>query len=90
MNVKVQGERILVKQDEAKKKTAGGIYLPENAETKTRPSIGTIVAVGNGNVVNSVLKVEDRVMFDQFSGIKIDIDGSEYKVLNYADVLMTL
>jgi chaperonin GroES len=89
MNVKVQGERILVKQDEAKTKTAGGIYIPEDTK-KTRPSIGTIVAVGNGNVVNSILKVEDRVMFDQFSGIKIDIDGSEYKVLNYVDILMTV
>jgi len=29
-------------------------------------------------------------MFDQFSGIIVDIDGVEYKVLNYIDVLMTL
>jgi chaperonin GroES len=89
MNVRVQGERILVKQDEKKETTVGGLYLPESSDKK-RPSLGTIVAVGNGNHVSSMLKESDRVMFDQFSGIIVDIDGSEYKVLNYIDVLMTL
>ena len=89
MNIRVQSERILVKQDVKATKSLGGIYLPENNDNK-RPSTGAIVAVGNGNIVSSMLKVEDRVMFDQYSGIIVDIDGEEYKVLNYIDVLMVL
>ena len=89
MNIKVQSERILVKQDAKVERTVGGLYLPETNDKK-RPSTGTIVAVGNGNTVSSMLKESDRVMFDQYAGIVVEIDGEEYKVLNYIDVLMVL
>jgi len=89
MNIRVQSERILVKQDAKVEKTVGGLYLPETSDKK-RPSTGVIVAVGNGTTVNSMLKEKDRVMFDQYAGIVVDIDGEEYKVLNYIDVLMVL
>lgn len=88
MNLQVQGERILVKQDERKEKTDGGIYLSEGSGK--RPSMGTIVAVGNGRTVKELMNVGDRIMFDQYAGVEIDIDEVQYKVLMYHDVLLTM
>ena len=89
MNVKVQGERILVIQDEKKENVVNGIYLPDTMDKK-RPSIGTVVAIGNGNTVKDCIKVGDRVRFDIFSGVEVDIDGKDYKVLDYHNVLMVM
>lgn len=89
MGIRVQGERIVVRQDKKKNKTDGGIYLGDNNDN-SKPSSGEILHIGNGNTVSSKLNVGDRVMFDQYAGIKLDIDGEEVKVLNYTDVLMVL
>jgi len=44
--VKPLADRVFVKVSAAEEKTAGGIYLPDNA--KEKPQVGEVVAVGPG------------------------------------------
>lgn len=89
MNIKLLNERILVQQDARVEKTVGGIFIPETND-KRRPTIGTIKAIGNGKIVSETFKLEERVMFDQFAGQDLEIDGETYKCLIYNEVLLVM
>ena len=52
MSLKPLGDRVLVKAAEQEEVTASGIVLPDTA--KERPSRGTVVAVGDGRIVEGV------------------------------------
>ncbi|OGW50091.1 MAG: co-chaperone GroES, partial [Nitrospirae bacterium GWC2_57_9] len=63
-------------------KTAGGLYIPDTA--KEKPQSGQVEAVGAE--VKS-LKVGDKILFDRYSGSKINIDNTEYLIVKEEDVL---
>ena len=44
--VKPLGDRVFVKVSAAEEKTAGGLFLPDNA--KEKPQVGEVAAVGPG------------------------------------------
>lgn len=74
-------DNVIVEQDSQIDQSAGGIYLPDIA--KPRALTGTVRAVGHGRMSSGgiaplVVKVGDRVQFDDFAGTKIYIDGKEY------------
>ena len=46
MNVKPLADRVLVEALEAAEKSAGGIYIPDNA--KEKPQKGKVIAAGPG------------------------------------------
>lgn len=75
-------ERVFVSYTEEAEKTAGGIYLPDTA--KEKPQKGKVEAVGSE--VKEV-KVGDVVLFDKYSGSKINIEGTEYLILKEEDIL---
>ena len=91
MAVKPLDDRVLVKQNEAEEKTAGGIVLPDTA--KEKPQRGTVVAVGPGKLLDSGkrgemgLKKGDEIFYGKYSGTEIKIDGDEYVILRETDVL---
>ena len=74
-----------------KKKTAGGILLPDNA--KEKPQIGEIVAVGPGkrNDDGSRSEVEvkegDKVLYSKYAGTDIKLGTEEYVLLSEKDIL---
>ena len=91
---KPKNDRILVKQHEADKKTAGGIILA--GETKDLTFTGEVIAIGVG-VVNKDgsirpidLNVGDKVMFGKFSYNDIKINGEEFLVMREDDVIGVL
>lgn len=47
-NIIVVGDRILIKPDEARDKTAYGLYLPQGVESKEKVQGGYVVKVGPG------------------------------------------
>lgn len=75
-------DRVFVSYSEEMDKTAGGIYIPEAA--KEKPQKGKIEAVGS-EVKN--LKVGDAVLFDKYSGSKINMDGTDYLIVKEEDIL---
>ncbi len=75
-------DRVFVSYSEEMEKTSGGIYIPEAA--KEKPQKGKIEAVGSE--VKS-LKAGDFVLFDKYSGSKINIDGTDYLIVKEEDIL---
>ena len=75
-------ERVFVSYAEELDRTAGGIYLPDTA--KEKPQRGKIEAVGSE--VKDV-KVGDVILFDKYSGSKINVEGTDYLILKEEDIL---
>ncbi|MDR0330180.1 MAG: co-chaperone GroES [Chitinispirillales bacterium] len=91
MNVKPLADRVLVRPLDAEEKTAGGLFIPDNA--KEKPQKGEIVAVGPGKVAESGAKIEmtvkagDKVLYGKYSGTEVSVDGVEYLMMRESDVL---
>ena len=91
MKFKPLGDRILLKQLEAKEQTKGGIVLPDTV--KEKPQEGEIIAVGEGKknsegkVVSLSLKVGDKVLYGKYSGTEVVVDGEDYLIIREEDVL---
>ena len=83
-------DKVLVKRTEEEEKSAGGIVLPGSATEK--PSQGEVVAVGPGKVSDSGdsvtmnVSVGDTVIFGQYGGNEIKLDGEEYLILCEKDI----
>lgn len=84
--------KLLIKQDEALEKTAGGIYIPETVNEK--PKRGKVVVVG-GDTPRSpmVVEVGDTVLFAEHAGTNykledddLSLDG-DYLLLDQTQVL---
>lgn len=94
MAVKPLADRILIEQVEAEKKTAGGIYIPDNA--KEKPQKGNVVAVGPGRISDAgqtialSVKEGDVVLYGKYAGTEVSHDGKDYIILRESDVLATL
>jgi len=90
MKLKPLHDNILVKRTEEEETSAGGIILSGSA--KEKPSQGTVVAVGPGKKNDSgettPLNVAkgDTVVFGQYGGNEIKLDGEEYLILSESDI----
>jgi chaperonin GroES len=79
------GDRVLVEPAPAEQKTASGIIIPDTA--KEKPLRGTIVAAGGGKKDEPMtVKVGDSVLFGQYSGTEIKIDGLTYLIMRESDI----
>jgi chaperonin GroES len=82
MGFKPLGDRVFIKFLEEMEKTAGGLYIPDAA--KEKPQRGKVEAVGKD--VEEV-KVGDIVLFDKYSGSKINVDNEDYLIVKEEEVL---
>jgi chaperonin GroES len=91
MKIKPMDDRVLVKQDEAETKTAGGIVLPDAAQEK--PQQGKVVACGPGKLLDSgdrgqmCVKKGDTVIYSKYGGSDVEVDGQTYMILRESDIL---
>jgi chaperonin GroES len=94
MKVKPMEDRVILKSMEAQEKTAGGIYIPDNA--KEKPQKGEVMAIGPGKMTDKgvrgemTLKVGDKVLYGKYSGTEVTIDGEEYLIVRESDVLAVI
>jgi chaperonin GroES len=85
------GDRVVVEREESEGRTAGGIVLPDTA--KDKPSRGTIVAVGDGKLLEDgsrsqlQVKVGDRVLFSMYGGDQVKIGEQELLLMREDDIL---
>ena len=92
--LKPLGDRVVVKVMEQEEKTKGGIVLPDTA--KERPQKGEIVAVGPGRLLDSgervpmEVKVGDKIIYAQYGGTEVEVEGDEYLILRESDILAIL
>ncbi|WP_077530708.1 co-chaperone GroES [Vreelandella utahensis] len=94
MKIRPLHDRVVVRRKEEEEKTAGGIVLPGNAQEK--PSQGEVLAVGegktldNGEVRKPAVKVGDQVVFGQFAGNTVKVDGEELLIMSENDIFGVL
>ena len=94
MKIRPLHDRVVVKRLEEETKTAGGIVLPDSAAEK--PSRGEVLAVGpgktldNGEVRALDVKVGDKVVFGQYGGSTVKIDGEELLILSESEIFGVL
>ncbi len=90
MNIRPLQDRVVVRRVEEETKSAGGIVLPGSATEK--PSQGEVLAVGPGKKNDDGsnqpidLKVGDKVLFGQYSGSTVKVDGEELLIMNESEV----
>ena len=83
--LKPLADRIVAVKEEAKTKTAAGLYLPDSAKEKS--AIAKVIAAGAD--VKEV-KVGDKIIYKEYSTTEIKIDGTEYLLVREEDVLATI
>jgi len=75
--------RVLVKPREGHEKTPGGIYIPDTAKEKLQE--GDIVAVATD--ATDEVAVGDRVIYKEFGGTEVRVDGEDYILFTEDDLL---
>ena len=94
MNIRPLHDRVLVRRMEEERKSAGGIIIPDNATEK--PNRGEIIAAGNGRITDSGdvramdVKIGDQVLFGQYAGTEVKVDGETLLMMKEEDILAVL
>jgi chaperonin GroES len=70
--------------------TKSGIVL--TASSQEKPQFATVVAVGEGGIVDGkevkmYVKVGDKVITSKYSGTEVKLDGEEYTIVRQNDIL---
>lgn len=85
VNFKPLADRVLIEPAPAEQTTASGIIIPDSA--KEKPLRGTVVAAGYGKKDEPMtVKVGDDVLYGQYSGTEIKIDGTTYLIMRESDI----
>ncbi len=90
MKLKPLHDKVLVKRTEEEATSAGGIILSGSA--KEKPSQGEVIAVGpgkktdSGDVMPVGVSVGDTVIFGQYGGNEIKLDGDDFLILGESDI----
>ena len=94
MKIRPLYDRVVVRRLEEESKSAGGIVLPGSAAEK--PSQGEILAVGSGKLTDNGelrpldVKVGDLVVFGQYSGSTVKVDGEELLIMSETEIFGVL
>jgi chaperonin GroES len=85
LKFKPLADRVLIEPAAAEQVTSSGIIIPDTA--KEKPLKGIVVAVGTGKKDEPMhVNVKDTVIYGQYSGTEIKIDGKDYIIMKQADI----
>ena len=90
MGIRPLQDRVVVRRTEEETKSSGGIVIPDSAAEK--PSQGEVIAVGpgkkldTGSIQEMDLKAGDKVLFGQYSGSTVKVDGEELLIMNESEI----
>jgi chaperonin GroES len=83
--LKPLADRVLIQPAPAEEKTASGIIIPDTA--KEKPLKGVVIAVGPGKKDEPMtVKAKDKVLYGQYSGTEIKLDGKTYLIMRESDI----
>lgn len=91
MNIRPLHDRVLVRRVEEETVSAGGIVLPGSATEK--PNRGEVLAAGKGRILENGdvrpmdVKVGDTVLFGQYSGTAVKVEGEELLMMREEDIM---
>lgn len=85
ISFKPLADRVLIEPAAAEQTTASGIIIPDTA--KEKPLKGKVVAAGPGKTDEPMsVKIGDEVLYGQYSGTEIKLDGTSYLIMREADI----
>ncbi|MDA7747464.1 co-chaperone GroES [Gammaproteobacteria bacterium] len=90
MKLRPLHDKVLVKRTEEDETSSGGIIL--SAAAKEKPSQGEVISVGpgkkleSGDLVPVNVKAGDTVIFGQYGGNEVKLDGEDYLILSESDI----
>ena len=90
MKLRPLHDKVLVKRTEEEETSSGGIILSGSA--KEKPSQGEVISVGpgkktdTGEVIPVNVNAGDTVLFGQYAGNEVKVDGEEYLIMNESDI----
>ncbi|WP_210396588.1 co-chaperone GroES [Motiliproteus sediminis] len=91
MSIRPLHDRVVVRRKEEETTTASGIVLPGSAAEK--PNQGEVIAVGKGRILQNGevqpmdVKAGDTVLFGQYAGSTVKVDGEELLIMSETDIL---
>jgi chaperonin GroES len=94
MTIRPLHDRVLVRRTEEELTSAGGIIIPGNATEK--PDRGEIIAAGNGKITDSGevramdVQVGDNILFGQYAGTAVKVNGEELLMMSEGDILAVI
>ena len=90
MKLRPLHDKVLVKRTEEEETSSGGIILSGSA--KEKPSQGEVISVGpgrkseSGDIMPVNVKAGDIVIFGQYGGNEIKLNGEDYLILCEKDI----
>jgi len=95
-NIQPLADRVLVRREEVKEKSASGIIIPDTAKTE-KSKIGVVIAVGpgrfgeEGDLIPMTLKIGAKVIFNAGWDNEVDLgDDEEYFLVKESDILAVI
>ncbi|MGE3961061.1 MAG: co-chaperone GroES [Dehalococcoidia bacterium] len=93
-NVVPMTDHIVLSPVEQEEISASGLVIPDSA--KEKPQHGHVVAVGpgkrndKGDLDTIDLASGDRILYQKYTGQEVTVDGTEYIIIRFQDVLAKL
>lgn len=91
MKIKPLNGYVVIKPLAAEEVTKSGIVIPDTAN-KEKPKEGEVIAVAETNITDKgaelpiEMKVGDKVLYGQYSGEDVKVEGVEYKIVEMTSV----
>lgn len=91
MNIKPLGKNVVLEKYQVEETTSSGIVLPESSKDEDR---ARIVALGHKlegkDKYNELFSVGDTVVYKSFSGTTVELNDTEYIIVDIDDVLAVI
>ncbi len=91
MKVVPLGDNVVVRRTEASNATLAGIVLPDSIRESTQS--GRVLSVGDGHWLADGTRAPhqvregDRVLFANYAGIGVDVNGEELLIMSEDEIL---
>ena len=90
MKIRPLFDKVVIKNCEAEETTKSGIVLTGTA--KEKPQFADVIAVGPGGMVGGKevvmqVSVGQKVVYSQYAGTTVKLDGTESMVISQSDIL---
>ena len=85
MTLKPLDDRLVIEPEVSEEKNVGGIIIPDTA--KEKPNVGKVIAVGNDEELQELVKVGAKVLYSKYGGTEVEIESKKYLIVSRSDVL---
>lgn len=90
-NIKPLFDFLLIRPVEKETTTTSGIIIPDSA--KEKPTVGEIMAVGDGGLndegkpVKMVVKIGQKVLYKKWGGNEVKVGSEEWMLIQQKDLM---